>query len=470
MNSTELAFLPAHQQAALIRQKLISPKELTQIYLDRIDRLNPQLGCYFTVLAEAALEDAIAKTEILMGTDDPGQLPPFFGVTIGIKDLNALKDVRCTYGSPAMTHHLAPYDDGVVSRIKQAGFVILGKTATSEMGSMPFTEPHGFAPARNPWNLNYTPGGSSGGAAAATAAGLTAIAQGSDGGGSIRGPASCCGLVGIKPARGRVSFAPLGDCLSGVATNGPLGRTVADAAALLDVLAGYVLGDPYWLPDPPQSFLTAAQTELGRSLRIGMATAIAPLGSAHPLCEAAVKHTATALEHLGHTLEPIAIDCSGLVQPFQVVWRVGVKSCKLPPEALEPINQWLYHQPDSSSDYQQAVWAMQMAARQLVVQFHAYDAVLLPVYLHPPITVGEWADLPPEVLMEQVIRWIAPCPLANATGLPAIALPALHSSDGVPVGVQLVGRPADEATLIQLAAQLEQAQAWTFTPPAIAQF
>jgi len=215
MTNTDLAFTSALEQAQLIRQGQFSPLELVELYLSRIQQFNPQLGCYFTVATDMALADAKAKTEQLTQIKDSAELPPFFGVPIAIKDLTSVQGLPCSYGTPLLKDKIAPYDDGVVTRIKQAGFIILGKTATSEVGSLPYTEPPGFPPARNPWNLEYTPGGSSGGAAAAVAAGLCPIAQGSDGGGSVRGPASCCGVVGIKPARGRVSFAPVGDRQNG---------------------------------------------------------------------------------------------------------------------------------------------------------------------------------------------------------------------------------------------------------------
>ncbi len=314
MNNNDLAFTPALELAKLIRGRDVSPLELVELYLNRIEQFNPQLGSYFTVTAEQAIADAQAKTEILTTTSE---LPPFFGVPISIKDLNAVAGVRCTYGSPALLQNIPNYDDGVVTRIKQAGFIILGKTATSELGSFPYTEPTGFPPARNPWNLEYTPGGSSGGAAAAVAAGLCAIAQGSDGGGSIRGPAACCGLVGIKPSRGRVTHAPVGSPVAGLGTNGPLARTVADAAALLDVMSGYVTGDPYWLPDPQTSFLAATTEKVG-NLRIAFSTSIPPLGPADANCQQGVMQTVELLAQLGHTIEEKSLDLSGLVEPFQM--------------------------------------------------------------------------------------------------------------------------------------------------------
>lgn len=463
MNKVDLAFTPALEQAQLIRRREVSPSELVEVYLERISRLNPQLGSYFTVTAEQAIADAKAKTEMLASASE---LPPFFGVPISIKDLNPVAGVACTYGNPALLTNISDYDDGVVTRIKQAGFTLLGKTATSELGSTPYTEPTGFPPARNPWNLEYTPGGSSGGAAAAVAAGLCAIAQGSDGGGSIRGPAACCGLVGIKPSRGRVTHAPVGDRLSGIAINGPIARTVADAAALLDAMSGYVTGDPYWLSDPEPSFLAATQQKPG-TLRIAYATSIPPLGEADANCQQGVLQTVQLLQELGHTVEPKSVDLSGLVEPFQVVWQTSVASSGIPAEILQPLNRWLLARTGSAGQYLQAVYQMQVVARQIVAFFDTVDVLVLPVYLHSPIRVGEWANLSPEETFQNIIRWVAPCPAANATGQPAIALPVGFDELGLPISVQLVGRPAAETTLISLAAQLEAAKPWIQHRPAL---
>ena len=463
MNKVDLAFTPALEQAQLIRRREVSPSELVEIYLERISRLNPQLGSYFTVTAEQAIADAKAKTEML---PNASELPPFFGVPISIKDLNPVAGVPCTYGNPALLNNISNYDDGVVTRIKQAGFILLGKTATSELGSTPYTEPTGFPPARNPWNLEYTPGGSSGGAAAAVAAGLSAIAQGSDGGGSIRGPAACCGLVGIKPSRGRVTHAPVGDRLSGIAINGPIARTVADAAALLDAMSGYVTGDPYWLSDPEPSFLAATQQKPG-SLRIAYTTSIPPLGEADANCQQGVLQTVQLLQELGHTVQQKNIDFSGLVEPFQVVWQTSVASSGIPAEILQPLNRWLLARTGSAGQYLQAVYQMQVVARQIVAFFDTVDVLVLPVYLHSPIRVGEWANLSPEETFQNIIRWISPCPAANATGQPAIALPVGFDELGLPISVQLVGRPAAETTLISLAAQLEAAKPWIQHRPAL---
>ena len=466
MNPTDLAFTPAIEQARLIRNKEVSPLDLVQLYLDRVEQLDTQLGSYFTVTAEMALADAKAKTEALTG--DTSALPPFFGVPISIKDLNALAGVRCTYGTPALMENIATYDDGVVARIKGAGFVILGKTATSELGSFPYTEPMGFPATRNPWNLDYTSGGSSGGAAAAVAAGFGAVAQGSDGGGSVRGPAACCGLVGIKPARGRVSSAPVGDRISGIATNGPLARTVADAAALLDVMSGYITGDPYWLPDPENSFFSATQQRPNK-LRIAFSTAIAPFGEADPICQQAVLDTVKLLEEMGHTVEAACPDFTGLEESFPKVWQSAVAAAGIPKEVLSPVNRLLVERSLSAGEYLQAVSTMQVVSRKVVAFFDTFDVLVLPVFMHQPIKVGEWANLIAEETFEKISHWVTPCPPFNASGQPAIALPVgFDSTTGLPMSVQIVGRPAAEATLISLASQIEAAKPWSQHRPAIA--
>ncbi|MEL6223163.1 MAG: amidase [Cyanobacteria bacterium J06627_8] len=467
MNPSELAFLPAIEQARLIRTKAISPVELTDLYLQRIEAIDPSLGSYFTVLTEQARQDAQAKTEQLAASD-ASELPPFFGVPISVKDLNPMKGVRFTIGSQALKENICDFDDAVVSKIKQAGFVILGKTAAPEMGTMPFTESVGFLPTRNPWNLDYTPGGSSGGAAAALAAGLCSIAQGSDGGGSIRGPASCCGLIGLKPSRGRISYAPIGDTPGGIGTLGALSHTVADSAAFLDIASGYVVGDPYWLPNPQESFLDTATrhrtSESIQPLKIGFMTGVAPAGEADTVCKEAVLTMVQRLQDLGHIIEETQLDCSALVEPFTVVYRACVGSAGIPVEAMSPINQWLIAQNDSAASYFENLWKMQAIARQIVVHFSQYDAVVMPTYLHHTIRVGEWKDLSPEVLLEKVTQWVFPCPPFNASGQPSIALPVHLTKNNLPVGVQIVGRPADETTLIAIAAQLEARYPWVHRP------
>lgn len=457
MDAVDLALTPALELAMSIRTGLVSPIELVNLYLERIDRLNPQLGSYFTVTAESAQAQAKLQTELLSGPNKLPELPRFFGVPIAIKDLTPVAGVPCTYGVRAMQGNISGYDESVVSRIKAAGFIILGKTATSQIGSLPYTEPENFPPARNPWNLDYTPGGSSGGSAAAVAAGLCPIAQGSDGGGSVRGPASCCGLVGIKPSRGRVSWAPVGDYLSGISANGPLARTVADAAALLDVMSGYTTGDPYWLADPNPAFLEATSQKTGK-LRIAFSTAVPPMGEASDSCQQAVLDTVKLLTDLGHDVEPGCPDFTGLLEPFTTIWQSGASASGIPGQVLQPMNRWLLERTVSAGEYLRAVNQMQVISRRIVGFFQNFDVLVLPTYMHSPIRVGEWADLSCEETLANIVNWIAPCPPFNASGQPAIALPAGLDSNGLPVGIQIIGRPAAEATLIALAAQMEAAK------------
>ncbi|WP_088891376.1 amidase [Leptolyngbya ohadii] len=467
MNAVDLAFTSAIDLARLIRAKEISPLELTELYLERIERLNPQLGSFFTVTGDRALSDAKVKTDQLMAAANPAELPPFFGVPTAIKDLTAVAETPCSYGLSVIRNRIEAQDAGVVTRLRDAGFILLGKTATPQLGSTPYTEAKGFPPTRNPWNLDYTPGGSSGGASSAVAAGLCPVAHGTDGGGSIRGPAACCGIVGIKPSRGRVSMAPVGDRLSGLAVDGPLGRTVADAAAMLDIMAGYTMGDPYWLPNPNPSFLAAAG-RVPQSCKIAYVTDFPPIGSADPLCQQAVLDTAKRLEQCGHSIEPLTLDFTEIIEPLVTVWQAGV-DVGVPWLVLSRFNRWLLRQAKrrSSGQYLQAVSKMQTAARQIVAAFSPYDAVILPVFMHPTIRIGEWKSLSPQKTLQQIMNWVAPCPPINATGQPAIALPALFPESGLPIGIQLVGRPAGEEMIIALAAQLETIFPWHDRKPAI---
>ena len=461
---SNFALTSALDLAQQIRRKEISPLELTHFFLNRIESHNPKLGSFSYLAAEAAIADATQKTEQLGKIRDPQQLPPFFGVPTSIKDLNAVAGMPTSYGVAGLQGNISAYDDGVVTRIKQAGFIILGKTATSELGSFPYTETPGLPPVRNPWHLDYTAGGSSGGAAAAVAAGFCAIAQGSDGGGSVRGPASCCGLVGLKPSRGRISLAPVGDYQSGIAVAGPLARTVADAAAWLDVLAGYTTGDPYWLPEPEVSFLEASR-QTPTKLRLAYAFTVPPFTAVDEVCQRGVKWAIAELEAMGHHLEEACFSGEGLVESFTQIWQAGVGATGLPLAMLSPVNRWLGETSGSAGDYLQAVRQMQVLSRQIVAFFDQFDALILPVYGHQPIKIGEWADLSPAQTVEKIIHWISPCPPANATGLPAIAIPVGFDEKGLPYSVQILGKPADEATILAIASQLEGVSHFTQTVP-----
>ncbi|MCC0177289.1 amidase [Waterburya agarophytonicola K14] len=463
-NLTDLAFTPALEQAKLIKERQVTPLELIELYLSRIEKYDPQLGSFYYVAKESAIADARQKTEQISQTVDTRYLPPFFGVPIGIKDLKSVANMPITYGIAALKDQIAKYDEGIISKIRQAGFIILGKTATAQLGSFPYTEPEGFAPTRNPWNLDYTPGGSSGGSAAAVAAGLCAIALGGDAGGSIRGPASCCNLVGMKPSRGRISFAPVGDRLSGLGTHGVLARTVADAATFLDVSSGYIVGDPYWLPNPPVSFSNNTQETLPPS-KIGFITSLLPLGKPDPQCQEAVNKIVHQLEGMGHEVIPQEIDLSALIEPFTKIWASAVAASGIPPQALSTMNQWVLTQSGTAGEYVQAVTQMQLFARQIVSLFAQIDILIAPTYMHPAIKIREWADLSPQETYQKIVDWIFPCPAFNVTGQPVINIPTGFDRHGIPLGVQLVGKPNNEANIISLASQLEQAQPWSQQRP-----
>ena len=263
--ATQLHDLSALEQVAAVREGSTSATELVQHYAGRIEARNETVGAFVTLTFDAAREQAAGIDEQVRAGE---ALPPLAGVPIGVKDLNLTAGVPTQFGSVVYAGFVPPVSDVVVERMRAAGTISLGKTSTPEFGLPCYTEPEGAPPARTPWDLSRSAGGSSGGAGAAVASGLLPFAQGSDGGGSIRIPASVCGLFGIKPARGRVTSAPLPVNAAGLSSNGPLARTVRDAAALLDILAGPATGDPYWASPPPQSFLASCEQEPGR-LRIG---------------------------------------------------------------------------------------------------------------------------------------------------------------------------------------------------------
>ena len=459
----ELAFLPATEQAALVATGRVSPAELVEAYLERIERIDPLLGAYVTVRAEEALAEARAPTP-----DDAG---PFHGVPIALKDLDSTAGTRTTFGSRAFAANVPLFDMAHVRRLKAAGFIVLGKTATPEFGTTAFTESELTGATRNPWDTSRTVGGSSGGAGAALAAGLTPIAQGSDGGGSIRIPASCCGVFGLKPSRGRISNAPFGPGI-GLSTTGPLARTVADAAAYLDAVAGYEWGDPWSLPPPEHPFAVAAASDPG-PLRIAVTTVPPDGADVHADCRAAAEGAAALLATLGHNVEEAAPDWggSGLAEDFKPLWQVaptlyGVADLSL----LTPFNRALAEAAaqTSSADYVAALARVQMLARRVVAFWERYDLLLTPTLALPPVPIGWAAEADdPWEQYERAARFTPFTPVFNVTGQPAASLPLHWSEDGLPIGVQLVGPPAGEELLLRVCAQLEAAQPWAGSRPPV---
>jgi amidase len=459
----ELVFAPALEQAELVRSRQVSPVELVTGYLERIDELDRKLNTFVTTCHEQALVEARRAEEAT------GDLPPFHGVPLPIKDLTETAGVRTTFSCKAFAQHVPPADVAVVRRLREAGFIVLGKTNTPEFGTIAVTESELNGPCRNPWNTELTPGGSSGGAAAAVAAGLAPAAHGSDGGGSIRIPASCCGLFGLKPARGRVSNAPYADGSVALGGSGPITRTVADAAALLDVMAGYEWGDPQWAPPPERPFLDEVDSGPGR-LRVALVTTPPIDVPVHPACARAAEEAAGLLVELGHEVDEAdtpAWTADEFLPLFLRIWQVGPAMYPVSdPELLEPHNRAFVEQATATSsvEYGRTVVRLQVFARPVVAFFADYDLLLTPTLAIPPLPVGSMFE-DDDGPVGASLRFTPFTPIANLTGQPAVSLPLSVTDGGVPVGVQLIGRPADEATLLRISAQVERARPWAQRRP-----
>jgi amidase len=356
-----------------------------------------------------------------------------------------------------------------VRRLKDAGFVVLGKTNTPELGITAVTESELNGACRNPWDTTRTPGGSSGGAAVAVAAGMSPAAHGSDGGGSIRIPASCCGLYGIKPARGRVSPAPWGG-LEGFSTSGPLTRTVLDAAALLDVMAGYETGDPWWAPPPERPFAEEVGRDPG-TLRVALTFSPPIDAPVAPECVTAAEQTAALLSELGHDVEEATPPWGSdeLFGLFMQVWQVGPALSGKPAELFEPMNRVLIEAATKTNavDYVRSTAQLRGLARSIVAFWNDYDVVLTPTLAQPPPEIGAVIVDDPWESFRLAGRFTAFTQVANVTGLPAVSLPLHWSEDGLPIGSQLIGRPAGEATLFRLSGQLEAARPWRDRRPPV---
>ncbi|WP_319463937.1 amidase [Micromonospora sp. RTP1Z1] len=461
--------LTALEQAAAIARGELSSVELVAHHLTRVDALGDTVGAFVTVTPELAVEAARAADAV-----PAEQRGPLHGVPTAIKDLTLTAGVRTTFGSAAFADFVPPFDADVVRFIKAAGLVSLGKTTTSELGCSLYSEGLVAPPARNPWDLSYTAGGSSGGAAAAVAAGLVPVAQGSDGGGSLRIPASLCGLVGYKPSRGLVSGGPLGFGAFGLPIAGPIGRTVADVAALLDVMAEPVPGEPYLPPARPAGgHLRAARDAAPGRLRIGrFITPMLAEEPVHPDCVAAVDRAAAALTAAGHEVVEVPAPLGPAAWPlFETVWYVLALS-PVPPEReseLLPLTRFL-----RSRGAAVAAGALMATLGELQAQVRlgahrtaGCDLLLCPTLATPQAAVGAFAALDPAEDFDRQRRFSPYCAIFNVTGEPSVSLPFGRTADGMPVGVLLTGRYGADATLIATAAQLEHASGGWDHHPAI---
>src|SRR6516165_4919701 len=468
---TDLAFTSATEQAELIRQKKVSPVELVKIYLERIEKLNPALLAYVTVYPEKALEAAHRAENALAKKE--ADLPPFHGVPISIKDLDHVAGMRTTFSSKVFADYIATEDAAYVRRIKEAGFIILGKTNTPEFGtSLTVSELNGVC--RNPWNTELSAAGSSGGAGAAVAAGLCPVAHGSDGGGSIRLPSSWCGLVGLKPSRGRISLAPgLGELIAGHAVEGPMTRTVRDCAALLDVMAGYETGDPYWAPPPHRPFVEEVGAAPGKP-RVALTTTAQAGAIIDPVCAAAARDTARLLESLGHIVEEATPEwaTADVMRATVALWAPIIASFGIEEkdiDRIEPRNRQLFEagKAMSANDYVKALNTVHTFYRRFIKFWDWHDLLLSPVSGVLPLPVKTVVQFTASNFSETMKNSPMFTAAANASGQPAISLPLEWTSDGLPIGIQLMGRPADEATILRVSAQLEEARPWAHRRPPV---
>lgn len=468
---TEIHELTALELAAAIRAGETSPTEVLDHTLERAERLGPDVGAFVLLTPDLAREQALAAERALAG-DGPGGDAPLLGVPCPIKDLNMVAGVPVRGGSAALDDVVAPVDDGVVTLLHEAGTLMIGKTNTPELGLPAYTEPDIAPPARTPWDRRRSAGGSSGGAAAAVAAGIVPVAHGSDGGGSIRIPASACGLVGLKPTRGRVSPGPYGVEAAGLAVNGALTRDVRDTGAILDIIARNWPGDTFTAPPPDGSFLDACGRDPGR-LRVGVLTEPVIDASAvvDPVCVEAAEGTAALLQELGHHVEtaPVPFPPERWAS-FEALWSVLPLTAPIPPELedlLVPLTRWLRAKGRSVTglEYAQAISGIQVTTREAAATWATYDVILTPTLARPPAMIGELRDDDdPAADFAAQVAYTPWTSVWNLTGWPAISLP-LHWADDpdggtLPIGVMLGGRHGAEETLLSLAAQLEAARPW----------
>lgn len=473
---TQIHDLPAHRLLAMVRSRELSPTEITEHWLGRIEKYDHRIGAYITVTPEMALEQARSAQERVL-SDTPDDLPSLLGLPVPIKDLEPVAGVRLSHGSSVHRDDLAPADSGLVVRLRSAGAVVPGKTNTPEFGSSCHTENAIAPPSRNPWNPALSPGGSSGGAAAAVAAGLAPVAQGSDGGGSLRIPASACGLVGLKPTRGRVSGAPLRADLMGLSTAGPLTRNVRDAALLLDAMAFSGPGDHFTAPPLPrgETFGDHALREPGR-LRIGCHASTGSAGiPVHPEVLTAYEETVRLLTALGHEVEEVPVPWDAyfggaFMTDFQVLWAAMASAVPVDPareSELSPLNQWLRERARATPvpDLVAAYARLQHGVRSLIAATEGFDALLCPTLASPPVPTGHFTVGGPQEEFDRMTGFTPFTSVYNVSGQPSISLPLHWSREGLPIGVMLTGRMGGEGTLLSLSAQLESARPWAHRVP-----
>ncbi len=473
--SDDTAWLDATGQAALVRSGDVSPIELVDGAIARIEKLNPELNAVIHELFDRARAQAT------------GTLPdgPFRGVPMLLKDLGAeIEGTPFCEGTDFAGDYRSTVTQELTHRFLRAGFVVCGKTNTPEFGILPTTEPRRFGATRNPWNTAHSTGGSSGGSAAAVASGMVPVAHANDGGGSIRIPASCCGLFGLKPTRARVPLAPqYGDLMGGLVAEHVVTRSVRDSAAVLDAVAGPAAGDPYSAPPRRGESFTAAARTAPDPLRIAVMITSPNGAEVHADCVTAVERTAALCESLGHHVvaSTLAFDADAFTANFINLWaggnawslgdweeRVGRAATE---DDVEPLS-WALAQLGRSinaAGYLKAVQELQKFGRQVGQAFEEFDVLLTPTLAEPPVPLGTF-DSPPGEPLAGLLRaatYVPFTPPFNVTGQPAMSVPLHWNDAGLPVGSHFVGRFGDEETLLALAGQLESAAPWADRRPPV---
>jgi aspartyl-tRNA(Asn)/glutamyl-tRNA(Gln) amidotransferase subunit A len=457
MKHEDLCWMSAVELARGIRDKRFSPVEVVTAVLERMERVNRRINAYVTVVADAALAEAERAERVVMSGGDLG---PLHGVPVSIKDLIFTKGIRTTMGSRLLQDYVPDEDAVAVSRLKKAGAIVLGKTNAPEFGFKPMTDNAVFGTTCSPWNERYTPGGSSGGAAAAVAAGLGPLALGSDGGGSIRIPSSCCGVFGIKPHLGRVPRYPTFRGGEVITHEGPITRTVEDAALMLDVMAGPHWGDGHSLPAPRTSFTE----DLDRGVRGLKIAWSADLGYAavepevRAICEQAVKALSVAgaeVEEASPGFENPEVHAGTLFGADGLAALSVLGTVDQLEEKLEPLTgaMLFFASELRASEYAKAMFAKEELSIKMGEFMRTYDLLATPTLPTPPLPT-DYND------PVGFLRWAAFTFPFNLTGQPAVSVPAGRTGIGLPVGLQLVGRPHDEVTVLRAAAALERARSW----------
>ena len=468
--------LDATSQAALVRNGEVSPVELVELAVRATETLNPKLNAVITPMYEQALD--IAKSDL--------KEAPFKGVPMLLKDgVATYGGVRMTSGSALGKNYVAEVDSELVRRLKKAGFIIIGKTNMPEFGMLPTTEPTAFGPTHNPWDTSLTPGGSSGGSAAAVAARMVALAHGNDGGGSIRIPASCCGLFGLKPTRGRNPLGPMfSELVSGLVAEHVLTRSVRDSAAVLDLTAGDEPGAFYYAPPKEGSYLASLDAR-SRKLKIGYCPTGIFGGEIHEDCKRATYKAVQLCREMGHEVKEMSLNLpiSGkrLNDIFSVLWAVCTttpirviekRTGQLPPRALlEPLT-WAWYESGleiTGADYEMARQGLHRTARAVLKSFSDIDIWISSTLAMPPLPLGSFAqnEKDPMAPARLASKFAPLTALFNISGQPAASVPIHWNEAGLPIGVQLVGKFGDEKTVFQLSAQMEEAVNWSQFRPAV---